>query len=222
MSNTAGIELLHTKTLAGLAQAEIARLIQVGELRAGVKLSEISLTERLKVSRAAIREAFRALEEAGLVRLEKNRGVFVREFERAEAIEIFEMRAWLEATAAERLASMITESDLSELTKLHSQMQRYAQNSSIERYYPLNVTFHDRLVEMTRHGVLLATYRRIADQSHLLRREGYDGGDGLLSSHREHEAIIEALRRRDPKDAAHAARFHALNGMGRYLESRPE
>lgn len=40
------------------------------------------------------------LEEAGLVRTEKNRGVFVREIPVQEALEIFEVRALMDAHVA--------------------------------------------------------------------------------------------------------------------------
>src|SRR5882757_9530307 len=108
------IELVQSRTLASLVHGEIVRMIRDGELTSGVKLNEVSLTGRLGVSRAAVREAFRALEEAGLVRLEKNRGVFVREFSKTEAVELYELRACLEEMAGQRLASAITDAQLGE------------------------------------------------------------------------------------------------------------
>ena len=60
------------------SQQELERMILAGELPAGSKLNEAAIAERLGVSRGPVREAFRALEESGLVELEKNRGVFVR------------------------------------------------------------------------------------------------------------------------------------------------
>jgi Transcriptional regulators len=54
-----------------------------------------------------VREAFRALEQAGLVRTEKNRGVFVRTVSLAEADEIYAVRAVLEEAACRMLASSI-------------------------------------------------------------------------------------------------------------------
>ena len=64
--------------------------------RCGAKLNEVDIATALGVSRGPVREAFRALEQAGLVRVEKNRGVFVRQVSLAEADEIYEVRAVLE------------------------------------------------------------------------------------------------------------------------------
>jgi DNA-binding GntR family transcriptional regulator len=76
-------------------------MILSGELRPGEKLTEMALAARLGVSRGPLREAFRMLDESGLVRTEKNRGVFVRDLPVAEAIEIFDLRArWTSSSAA--------------------------------------------------------------------------------------------------------------------------
>src|SRR5262245_3364669 len=75
----AAIALLQTSSLPTLVQKELERMILAGDLPAGSKLSEATIAELLGVSRGPVREAFRALEESGLVRLEKNRGVFVRQ-----------------------------------------------------------------------------------------------------------------------------------------------
>ncbi|MDH4290619.1 MAG: GntR family transcriptional regulator, partial [Aquincola sp.] len=73
------IALLQTSSLASVAQGELERMILGGELAPGAKLTEMALATRLGISRGPLREAFRMLEEAGLVRTEKNRGVFVRD-----------------------------------------------------------------------------------------------------------------------------------------------
>jgi len=72
------ISLLQKHSLPALVQREIERMILAGELPPGGKLTEAALAQTLGVSRGPVREAFRALEESGLVRLEKNRGVYVR------------------------------------------------------------------------------------------------------------------------------------------------
>ena len=74
-----------------------------GELEPGEKLTEMALAARLGVSRGPLREAFRMLDESGLVRTEKNRGVFVRDLPVEEAIEIFDLRAAMETASGRDL-----------------------------------------------------------------------------------------------------------------------
>ena len=93
------IAILQNHSLTMLVQRELERMVLAGELAAGEKLNELALAERLGVSRGPVREALRALAETGLVRIEKNRGVFVREISVAEADEIYEVRATFDQMA---------------------------------------------------------------------------------------------------------------------------
>jgi DNA-binding GntR family transcriptional regulator len=104
------IALLRANSLASAAQEEIERLILDGSIAPGAKLTEAWLSERLGVSRGPIREAFRMLEEAGLVRQEKNRGVFVRDIPHDEAAEIYDLRAVMDELVGRRLAHSVTPS----------------------------------------------------------------------------------------------------------------
>ena len=81
-------------------------MILAGDLAAGAKLNEAEhRRSMLGVSRGPVREAFRALEESGLVRLEKNRGVFVRQISVEEADEIYELRAVLDEFVGRRVGA---------------------------------------------------------------------------------------------------------------------
>src|SRR5512135_3159862 len=102
------IALLRANSLATAAQQEIERMILSGEIAPGAKLTEAWLSEHLGISRGPIREAFRMLEEAGLVRQEKNRGVFVRTIPLEEAIEIYDLRAVMDELVGRRLAASIS------------------------------------------------------------------------------------------------------------------
>ena len=108
-SSAQAIELLREHSLVTLAQQELERRILSGEIASGAKLNEADMASLLGVSRGPVREAFRALSQAGLVRMEKNRGVFVRQVSIEEANEFYEVRAALEGLigklAARRIAS---------------------------------------------------------------------------------------------------------------------
>ena len=135
-----------------LVQRELERMILAGDLAAGAKLNEASVADLLGVSRGPVREAFRALEESGLVRLEKNRGVFVRQISVAEADEIYEVRATLDEWVGRRLAQTATADELKELRSIVDRMDRAAAKNDVDAYYPLNLEFHDRLVAFTGNG----------------------------------------------------------------------
>src|SRR5512137_627848 len=120
------IALLRSASLATAAQHEIERLILNGELAPGAKLTEAALSERLGVSRGPIREAFRRLEEAGLVRQEKNRGVFVRDIALDEAAEIYDLRAVMDELAGRRLARTMTGEQSRALRSIVERMEQAA------------------------------------------------------------------------------------------------
>ena len=78
MDGKAAIALVRTASLSSLVEAEVMRLILSGDLQAGQQIKEIAIATRLGVGRSSVREALRSLEAVGLVRIEKNRGAFVR------------------------------------------------------------------------------------------------------------------------------------------------
>ena len=143
---TPTISMLQKHSLTGAVQQEIERLINEGELGPGDKLTEASLAERLGVSRGPVREAFRVLEEVGLVQLEKNRGVYVRQIPLEEALEIFDLRAMMEAYVGSTLAVNASEDQLGQLRTLVVQMEHAVKGEDEAAYYRLNVEFHEAMV----------------------------------------------------------------------------
>ena len=213
------IALLQTTALPSLVQDEIVRMLRAGELAAGAKLNEVDVATRLGVSRGPVREAFRGLEESGLLRREKNRGVFVREVSMDEASQLYELRAGLDELAGRILAPIITDAQVAELRGLLGALDKLGP-AGIDAYFPLNLAFHDRIVAMTGNGKLLVTYRRVINEMHLLRRHGLTRGGGLRVSNAEHRAIVDALAARDVAAATRATRDHVLAG-GRRLRAAP-
>ncbi len=104
-----------SNSLPALVQAEIEQLILRGELAIGQHVNESELAARFGTSRGPIREALRALEESGLVRSEKHRGVFVREISVAEADEIYDVREALDQLIGQRVAERATPEQLGDL-----------------------------------------------------------------------------------------------------------
>jgi phosphonate utilization transcriptional regulator len=191
------ISFLIKRTLPQLVQMELERLILTGELHAGERLNEVAIAERLNVSRGPVREALRTLEEAGLVRFEKNRGATVRVVSPEEAVDIYEIRATLEELACRRLAGRITEGQLAQLRPLVDQMQPAAEAGDAAAFNPLNMRFHELLVEFSGNGELVVIYRRLVSNLSLFRRRTLALEGSLLESNAEHRRIVELLGTHD-------------------------
>src|SRR5258708_18155484 len=149
-ASSAAIELLQSHSLTTLVQRELERRILAGELEPGAKLTEEDIAGDLNVSRGPVREAFRALEQAGLVRTEKNRGVFVRQVSLAEADEIYTVRAVLEEAACRMLAARIDAAQLSKLRAHVDAMRDALDAHDHDAYARANVRFTVR--SGRRHG----------------------------------------------------------------------
>jgi phosphonate utilization transcriptional regulator len=215
-ASSAAIELLQSHSLTTLVRRELERRILAGELEPGDKLTEEGIAANLNVSRGPVREAFRALEQAGLVRTEKNRGVFVRQVSVEDADEIYEVRAGLDELIGRLLGERITPVQLTELRELLKKMQKAARARSVDDYYPLNVRFHDRLAEFTGNRTLIAHYRRLVNELHLYRRETFArGADSFPISAREHAEIVDALARGDSDRAGKLLYEHAMESRDR-------
>lgn len=207
------------KSLSSLAAEELERMIINGELQSGDRINESTLAQLFGISRGPIREACRSLEKSGLVRVVANRGVFVREMSVAQAAEIYDVRAHLFGLAGRLAASRATKREISDLRELVDQMERAR---DIDAYYPLNVAFHARLVELSGNSRLAELYKSLSKELHLFRRRGLVQGESMASSNREHARIIEALRNHNADLAEREMVRHIEAGKARLLKAGEE
>lgn len=218
LSPHAAIAQLQRHSLANLVQVEIERMILDGELGSGAKLTEATLAEQLGVSRGPVREAFRMLEEAGLVRTEKNRGVFVRDVPIEEALEIFELRAVMDLYVGRKLAQGLTPVQIREVRQLADAMDQAIKADNARDYHRFNLKFHDRLLELAGNAKLMTTYRKLVNELSLFRRQNLTSESMTVYS-REHRQIVKAIAAGDADAAGQAMYQHVMNSRERTLRN---
>lgn len=221
ISSNPAIAQLQSHSLANLVQAEIERMILDGDLPSGAKLTEATLAEQIGVSRGPVREAFRMLEEAGLVRTEKNRGVFVRDVPIEEALEIFELRAVMDLYVGRKLATALNTAEVRELRQLVDAMDQAVKAGDAGDYHRCNLKFHDRLLELAGNAKLTATCRKLVNELSLFRRQNLTSESMAISS-REHRQIVKAIAARDPEAAGQAMYQHVMNSRERTLRNHAQ
>ena len=212
------IAQLQSSSLTTVVQQEIERAILAGEYGPGAKLNEAALALKMGVSRGPVREAFRMLDEAGLVRTEKNRGVFVRDIPEDEAIEIYELRAAMEELVGKHLARHMTPEQRLEAESIVQAMDTAVANQDELGYHQLNLRFHDRLVEMAGNRKLAAIYRKLVKEIALIRRRNLSAVGVLPVSASEHRDILQAIDSGDPERAGRVMFNHALDGKERTMQ----
>jgi len=208
LSHSSQVTLLARKSLAQLVQGELERQILSGELGAGERLNEVALAQRLQVSRGPIREALRSLEEAGLVAFEKHRGAAVRVISPQAAVEIYEIRAALEALACRRLGARVTSAQVDELHPMVDQMDIAAEGGDVGAFNRLNIAFHERLLEFAGSRELAVVYRRLVGNLTLFRLRTLAIEGSIAESNAEHRRILECLAASDGAQAASLMQEH--------------
>lgn len=213
------ITLLQSSSLTTVVQQEIERAILVGEYEPGSKLIEATLAEKMGVSRGPVREAFRMLEEAGLVRNEKNRGVFVRDIPIDEAVEIFELRAAMDQWVGRHLAKNIGPEQVRELKGLVDAMEQSVKSEDARGYHLQNLYFHDQLVDMVGNRKLTEIYRKLIKELSLFRRLNLADGWLMPLSANEHRQIVKAIASGDADAAGRAMFNHVMESKQRTIEN---
>ena len=176
-------------------------------LAPGSKLSVRPLSEGLGLSPTPVKEALYALEREGLVTAVPNRGYFVPRFGAADVPEIYELREALESQSA-RLAAQRAGPVLAATLRRLLAEQREGGGDDLERYGDLDLEFHRALWEASGNRRLAQMAETIAGQLRLLISTSAMVPGRIASSLEEHAAIVEAIERRRPAQAASAMRRH--------------
>ena len=213
------LELLRSTSLATVIQEKIERMILEGELVAGQHLNELALAQSLGVSRSPVREACRKLEQAGLVEIINNRGMFVRRVDLQQALDIYAIRGALAELSGQLIARHATPADIAVLRQQVAQMEATAASGDATTYYRQNLAFHQQLVEYTRSPRLLELFLGTDKELHLYRQRSLVQPSGMNVSNQEHRAIVEAIASGDEAKAGEAFKRHVLNGRQRAVNA---
>jgi DNA-binding GntR family transcriptional regulator len=208
--------VLKRHSLSDLVCGELERMIVDGRLPPGEALREMQIADSLGVSRGPVREAFRALEEKGLVTVVKNCGVYVRQLRPDEADDIFDVRRVLEAAIGARVAARIDAAGTAALGEIVGRMEAAVAAGDAPAYAAFNFEFHDTLARLSGNRRLHEDYTRLVAQLSLLRRRVHARDRGSMqASLDEHRAIVAAVTQRCPEAASELMVRHATHSRAR-------
>jgi DNA-binding GntR family transcriptional regulator len=195
-----------------------------GNIPDGGRVPERQLCEMLGISRTPLREALKVLASEGLVELLPNRGARVRQLNERDLEELFDVMGGLEGLAGRLACENITETEIAEIERLHYEMYGFYLHRDMHGYFRLNQLIHQRILEASRNATLLSAYASFAGR---IRRVRYSANfarkhDRWGEAMREHEAILDALRRRAGSELSDILFKHLRNKRTAAIEHLKE
>lgn len=173
-------------------------MIVEGPFAGGHRLVEAELCRKFGVSRTPLREALKVLAGEGLIELQPNRGARVSELSAAETVSLFAVVAELEALAASLTCKHISPANLARLELLHREMLARRTEENLHQYFALNEQIHNAIVALSGNCVLASTHQRLLARARRGRFQALHMSGRWDTSIAEHEALMDALRRRKP------------------------
>jgi DNA-binding GntR family transcriptional regulator len=207
-------------SLHGEVVSRLRDYIVEGNLAEGGRVPERELCEMFGISRTPLREALKVLASEGLLELLPNRGARVRELSPQDLEDLFDVMGGLEALAGRLACETITDNEIVEVERLHYEMYRCYLGRDLHGYFLHNQLIHQAIVTAARNAVLSATYASFAGR---LRRVRYAANldrkrDRWSEAMREHEAILDALRRKAGRELSDVLFLHLRNKRASAVE----
>jgi DNA-binding GntR family transcriptional regulator len=191
----------------------LRRMILSGELRPGQRLTEVSISKQLGMSRTPIREAFRTLAAEGLVDLLPDRGVLVSELDQENASQVFQVLGTLEALAGELSCVSMTSDQLENLAELQDDLERYFLSSDRPRYLEANRLIHALIVESSGNHALILAWRLLLPRAERARQVSTLDHARWAEAFSEHRKIFSALVAREVPLVRQLMAEHFMNGI---------
>lgn len=186
----------------------IRGMIVSGDLKPGDRVVESRIARQIGVGQPTVREALVALEHQGLVVRKANQGCMVTVLTRVEITQILRVRDQLEGMAIELAMEIAPDGEIRKLVDVAVAMQGAAQARDLERFFGLDVEFHETLWRLSGNCVLpkLLSQTLMPLLAFLFMRNLRDRSQLQLSdAAAAHLEIAEAISRRDREAARQVA-----------------
>ena len=179
-----------------------------GQYKPGTRLRYGPIGKEIGVSATPVREAIGRLASQGYVSLVPNLGAVVREPDRDEIVELYEIRTALECCAVQKAASNRTTQQLDYLVELLTQMRQFAtllrddklavlSPEQMNHYLAVDESFHAYIMQLAGNKRLLKMVRDLRILARIFRDYERDRPrfKQVVSTYRYHAQLVNAIRK---------------------------
>jgi DNA-binding GntR family transcriptional regulator len=186
------------------------------ELKPGEFTNELALCEMLGIGRMPVHQAVHRLMGDGLLDVIPRKGIFIRPDSLNDILMLLEARNMVEPNIAALAARRATRAQVATLDRLIRESARLIDQRHRGAFMAVDRAFHQAVAEAAGNRMLVDAQRPLHERSTVIWHVRRFVDDGLRRTQEEHEAILDAIRTKDP-DAARAAMQRHLDGLGSRL-----
>lgn len=203
-------------------QIRLREMILAAELPGGVRIAEMSVADKLGVSRTPIRSALMRLEQEGLLQALPNGGYAVRTFSERDVADAIELRGVMEGMAARLAAERgVAPVVLAEAHACLRQIdallgQAALDDEAFSRYVALNEEFHRLLGELSGSAFMARELERVGSLPFaspsgfvVVQANSPQARDMLVVAQDQHVQVLGAIENREGARAEAIMREHS-------------
>lgn len=212
-------EITKIPTKTGYVVDALRTAILTGEILPGTRITEQKVRELVKVSSSPVREAFNQLEAEGLLTRNAHMGAKVTEMHAGDSRELYLIQSLLQGTAVQIATERISDDDIREAERLNFEMKKLCgKKTDVKALRVLNYMLHMFLCGagvypwLTR--LISSLWIRFPSQSLWLIP------NRPAMSVKQHERILEAVKKRQAVRAGTLMRKHLESSMRVLYSSR--
>lgn len=181
----------------------ISDCINSGELNPGDKINEQKVSDTLNISRTPVREALTQLASDGYLDNLPRRGFRVKSLDAGKVRQLYEIIGTLDGRAATLCMPYLTQGDMEEMSQLAESMDQAIQTGHGDRYYELQVSFHDVYLNRCPNTEMTALLRKLKNnfiRKYYLFEDPDNEFEVLEDANRQHYEIIRLFQAGDKEE----------------------
>jgi len=189
---------------------------KISQLKGGSYLSARKFAEEIGMSYTPVREAFLRLQREGLLKHLPNVGFFVENMDVSEVYQSYEVRECIEPFVLQKAFNLFTPEHIERMRALVEKQRKALSDGNIKDYMRHDIELHEIMFRIYNNKHLLNLYRNIREQ-HLFcsNKIAFAFNEDAMG---EHLLLIDAIEKRDLKEAVRVLNMHIENAKQRMKE----
>jgi DNA-binding GntR family transcriptional regulator len=205
-------------SLEETAYSQLKERILTLQLRPGMFLNELGLSEMLGIGRMPVHQAVQRLKVEGLVEVIPRKGLVIRPESLKDMLSLLEARLAMEPNITALAAERATKNQIAAMKKIMMDSKRILKQSERMSFMSLDRAFHALIGDAAGNKILADAQRPLHERSVLIWQLRVMREDGLVVNQREHMNIFTAIAERDANAARKAMENHLHSLHNRILD----